>query len=198
MAEKLLINFVSDFLTDETLRCQVLKHEWKGPLDYGLPIEKVNILNSFNLEIVFEEMKKEVKEKGIDLAKKLLEITGGKRPAPLRTAAAAMESSMYQAGHVHIRKVEPAEIAAGQPTRITLLGNGFDKSPQVSFTKGTPPTEKGGEVLGAIVGSSCDLDLYQRVHVEVTLAAGTWTIQARNSDNEKWNTADVGTVTVRP
>lgn len=187
MANKLLIEFLADFVANEGLRCKVLRHEWQGPTDYGLTAAQVNILNTFDMKTIFEEARKEIEALGIDLTKKMQEIQGG------AGGGGAGAASMYHGGQVHIRKLDPAQIQAGTPARVTVLGNGFESAPQVLFSNGAT------SILGVVAGTSCDLDLYQRLEVDVTLPqAGNWTVQARNSANEAFNPTDTGTLTVVP
>lgn len=195
MPNKLLVEFLADFATKEDVRCRVLKHEVEGPTDYGLDVDQVNTLNTFDLDTIFEAAKQEMIDLGIDLAAKAEEIHGGGGnvlPTHALTAG-GVEASMYSGGQIHIRKLEPPSVKTQTKVTITVLGNGFDEHPQVRLSKGAD------EVLGTVKSTSCDVDLYQRVEIEVTIpSAGEWKVQARNASNEAWNSKDVGKLTVKP
>lgn len=199
--QKLLVEFLADFVNDETVRCSVLRHEFDGPKDYGLSPEQVAAVTTFDLATIMQVAQEELEALGIDLAAKAAEVHGGSSPvsplpggggaAPTNATASGVEASLYSGGQIHIRKLEPASIQAQTQTTLTVLGNGFEANPEVQFSK------EGESILGTVVATSCDLDLYQRITVEVSLpSSGDWMVQARNSPEEDWNATDVGTLTV--
>lgn len=203
MPDKLLVNFVADFITKETVRCMTLKNEIEGPREYGLNEAQIATLNTFDLTTIFKAMREEVLALGIDLKKKKDEVQGlggGVVPSQVEALVAnVVNQSMYSAGRVHIRNVQSGIIKSGTETTLTILGNGFDKTPQIGFSKDSPTQNP--SVLGTVIKSSCDLDLYQRLTVTVTLnESGTWKIQGRNSSNEQWNDQNdgVGSIEVKP
>lgn len=196
---KLLVEYIADFVRDEAVRCQSLRHEWEGPKAYGLDDLQVEALNSFDWATIFEKAAAELEEINVDLAAKLVQISGGNPPGG-GVGPANIAKSMYGGGQIHIRELDPPAAAANQSVQITLLGNGFEAHPEVYFTPKSGalplPTVQANAVQGAFVKHSCDVDLYQRVTVSVTLAAGEWWVQARNLPTEDLNTGDVGTLQV--
>lgn len=107
-------------------------------------------------------------------------------------------ATVYSEGQVHVRGVTPLTVAKGAESVLVLRGQGFDAScadtpagtsaetsvtPEVRFKLGSKTAP------GVVLGITCDVDVYQRVTVKVTLdELGQWSVQARNNPNEPWST----------
>lgn len=189
--EPLLIHFISDFLRDEALRCEVLKNERIGPADYGLTSDQVNILNHFDPDYILCAIYNELLDVGVDLIRKEQEKEGqpNPQPSPAKDCAPSLKlmlDSAYSAGGVHPRKVTPPTVPVNSARTVEIAGNGFDRNVEIRFIKGN-------DITAAVVsGSHCDIDLYQRLNVEVTFAdKGDWTIQARNPSGN-WTAGKAG------
>lgn len=181
----LLVHFISDFLRDPELRCKVLKNDITGPQQYGLTDQQIQKLRSFDSQAVLAEVLAELKSVGIDLEAKGEEVNGGGGPA----FAAMATLNLYSAGGIHPRRAVPSTVPANTWSKLIIAGNGFDKYVQIRFAK-TDGT--GTHVMGTVVKTQCDIDLYQRVEVEVNLPAGQWNVEARNDSNGEFETGTAG------
>lgn len=121
--------------------------------------------------------------------------TAGVVEAAYATTVAFLMSAatVYAEGQVHIRGVTPPTLSQGDDRILVIRGQGFDEASkiQVRFRKG--PKHKNADVLGV----TCDVDVYQRVTVRVTLdELGEWAVQARNQGESVWSTEDVSVVVI--
>lgn len=194
--DRLLVQFVAEFMRDEALRCKVLFNEKVEPKNWGLDQDQVDIINSYDPDLILCEMYKELLASGVDVVRKEKENNGDSNApnTPLPDCEAGndlklMLASAYQAGAIHGRKLDRPSIPANTPTDVTILGNGFDiPTIEVRFTQ----TDE-QPVQPTIDAKSCDVDLYQRLTVNVTLPPGKankWRVQFRNKNTDQWTDGD--------
>jgi hypothetical protein len=110
----------------------------------------------------------------INLAKvkKDIEDSGGFGPG----AAAA-----YDEGKTHVRGVEPKKIQQNLESIVIVRGHGWDNSLKVFFVPTT-----GATVEGTLLSMDCDIDVWQRATVKVTLPTqGKWRVMGRIEDGTK-------------
>jgi hypothetical protein len=188
MAQKLIIDFLHDWVRNKKLREDVLHREEDGMKDYGLDGPQYNVLRKFDQQKIVEKIAKEL---GLDLEDLREAVYGTPGVAPAAGAAA------YDQGRTHIRRVVPAVISVNTSSEVVLMGHGFksDKAKvTVEFITGPPanPTIKSATVNWI----KCGVDIWQRVAVSVTLdATGDWDARAHNDDegdppgsgNWKWS-----------
>lgn len=184
MPQTLLVHFVSDFLRDPDLRARVLKDEDAGSAHYGLSAAQIQVMKTFDKTTILNALYDELLSIGIDMDAKKNEVHGGGGGAGGGGVAMA---NLYTSGGIHPRKVIPSAIQANTDFKVTIAGNGFDKFVAVRFNDGNQPP-----VTGKVVSIDCDLDLYQRLEVEVKLPAGTYTIEARNAPGDPWTSGGTG------
>jgi hypothetical protein len=192
MADKLIADFVRDWLYNSSnLREEVLHKELDGMKAYGLDDTQIELLRKFELPKIARRISKEL---GIDMddLREAIYGEGG-------DAFAALGAAAYQQGVTHIRRVVPAVVLANppNPSKVVLMGQGFKSDPTkvtVQFVTG-PPTAP-VPVAGVVTSISSDVDVWQRIHVDVTLTqTGDWVVQAHNDDeattgpggNPKWS-----------
>jgi hypothetical protein len=86
----------------------------------------------------------------------------------------------------HIRRVVPAVVPANptSPSKVVVMGQGFKSDPSlvtVRFVTGPPPNPT--IVGGTVTAISSDVDIWQRVSVDVQLTqTGDWVVEAHNDD----------------
>lgn len=180
MAQKyrLIVDFLSDFVKDVPgVRCAVLKDDVAGMTTYNLSPTAIDKLHSLKTQDVLDELVRELKGLGIDLDAKRKEVDGGRFGALER-------DSRYSNKFIHFRGCDHDKVFLNVPTVLVFRGNGFDdKEPDIRFTH-----ESGAEIHGTVLGVDCDVDLYQRVMVWVTLdSPGKWTVDGKNPDDPQWN-----------
>jgi hypothetical protein len=104
------------------------------------------------------------------------------------TVALMATNTAYNEGQVHIRGVTPTSIGVDLDKSVILRGQGFDEGAMVEFRKQDEPGKK---VDGQVTGISCDMDVYQRVTVDVKLdEQGYWLVHGKNP-GEVWSTETV-------
>lgn len=177
----LLVHFISDFLRDPEVRSRVLKNEDDGGEAYGLSAQQIAILKPLDKTQILAALYEELEQIGVDIPAKKAEVYGGGGNGGLNVA------NLYSAGSIHPRKAIPSQIPKDTDFKITIAGNGFDPYVAVRFDDGTNTP-----IPGKVVAVRCDVDLYQRVEVEVKLPAGTYTVQARNTPDETWTSGSTG------
>ena len=69
MPNKLLVNFISDFVSDEKVRCRILKNEMDGLRDYGMSDLQIATLLSLDRDTILDGIAGELIGLGIDLGK---------------------------------------------------------------------------------------------------------------------------------
>lgn len=148
----LLIHFISDFLRDEGLRCLVMEDEDEAYAKHKLTPQQQAILRS-------------VRDGTIDRVQLLAEIN--KEIGAIRFEAGAGQVLQYPAGDVRIR--EHAVFSNGAHRIVRVSGIGFVDGATVTFD-GTPvPKNK--------ITRSCDVDVWQRLSINVDLPAGMHTLR---------------------
>jgi hypothetical protein len=191
MPNKFLVEFLAQWIVDPVLRCAVLHQEQTTLQQWGLIGTQRFALLSLDEQTILNQIKQEFTALGVDLDRVKQEVTGvvvgGAGVAGTGGVAAA--STMYPAGEVHVRGVTPVTIAVNLQRNITIRGQGFDcnDTTEVRFEKGG--VEEDGTVIGGI---ACDIDIYQRVTVQVKLnETGSWRVKARNASDPDWSTENV-------
>jgi hypothetical protein len=194
MPEKFLVEFLAKWIRDADFRCQVLHKELTTLQDWEMSGPQIQDLVSLDKARILDRVIKELEGLGIDLDQVRNEVnpaglvltgsggTDGGSSGGLMSAA-----TVYYEGQVHLRGVTPQTIGKDKTRHVVLRGQGFDasKQVQVKFEKGTT------EVLREVIGISCDVDVYQRAIVEVTLnETGEWSVYAQNP-GEPWSSEDV-------
>lgn len=214
--EKLLVEFIAEFINNEGFRFNVLRREITTMRQYGLTENQIATLMTLESGEILAAIKAELIDWGADVDALDLMISMASRGAAedvlsrvkAGTAglgairALAASASMYAEGQIHIRKVLPESVSANQQVNVELQGHGFDVgqntneeavTPEVRFSKldanGTP--ESNVFVIVSALDVTVDQDLFQHVSLQVTLpVAGTWVIDARNMDLEPWHAQD--------
>jgi hypothetical protein len=175
MAQKLIIDFLRDWVRDQQLREEVLHKEKTGMQNYGLDLPQIALLRKFDQQKIAEKIAKEL---GLDLADLQEAIYGVAGPSAAAGAAA------YDEGRTHIRRVNPKVISANTATEVVLMGHGFKSDitkVTVEFRTGVPPVS----VQGQVTEVKCGVDVWQRVAVDVTLGTtGDWEVRAHNDDDK--------------
>ncbi len=191
MPNKFLVEFLAEWIRDPDFRCAVLHQELTKLQQWGLIGPQRLVLLTLDEQTILNQIRQEFAALGVDLDKLKQEISGitiaGTGSGSTGGVAAA--STMYPGGEVHVRGVTPVTIAANLQRSIMIRGQGFDCNDQteVKFEKGG--VEEDGTVIGAI---ACDIDIYQRVTVQVKLTeTGSWRVKARNAADPDWSTENV-------
>jgi hypothetical protein len=115
-------------------------------------------------------------------------LSGASASATGATALSMLLASatVYYQGQCHVRGIEPTTGSVNVERIFQLRGQGFDASPEVEFAHDVSGSTKSATVLGV----SCDIDVFQRTTVKVTLdQSGEWVVSARNP-SEPWSTED--------
>jgi hypothetical protein len=183
MPNKLIIEFVNDWIRKKNVRCAVLHKEDTAMVAEQLDATQRTVLKSFDKALIWEEILKEMKTLGIDLdalRKAIWNLDPGVNPV------GGLSTAVYDEGKTHIRRVEPAVISISAATPLVLLGQGF-KEAAASITV---ECRKAGFPTKSFKASSvsCGVDVWQRVTVNVTLdQTGDWEIFAQNDDDPPVN-----------
>ena len=192
MADKLIADFVCDWLYNTgNLREKVLHKERDGMQDYGLDLTQIELIRKFEPEKIARLLAKELGIDMDDLRKSIIGEGGD--------GFAALGAASYDQGMTHIRRVVPAVVPANpaSPSKVVLMGQGFKSDPSlvtVRFITG-PPTNP-TIAPATVTAISSDIDVWQRVSVQVTLTQkGDWLAEAHNDDeatigpggNPKWS-----------
>jgi hypothetical protein len=190
MPKKYVVEFLARWIRDEEFRCKVLHREITTLQDWELTGEQVDDLTSLDKQKILNRILKEFEtDLGVDLDKVQQEVIGVPAPPILGPTAAAM-GTVYTEGAVHVRGIQPKTVPVGVEKVLVLRGQGFEGTPQVTFERGTT------SVTPTVVSVSCDVDVYQRVTMKVTLnEVGEWTVRARNVSTDPWS-AEFATVQV--
>ena len=183
-----VLTFMVRFMSDEQFRFDVLSKERTTMLNYGLTDPQITTLCSLNTQDITDLLVQEAKNVGADIAKAFGIIFQGQPCDAINTLATPVTiaaQSMYNEGKIHIRCVDTSSTTAGT-VQIWLRAHGFGPTPEFEFRLQTNPAVRapGTVIEPAQVGD----DLFQRVRVEATLAAGTWQIFARNHPSEDFDT----------
>jgi hypothetical protein len=183
MPTKYIVEFLAKWIRDEDFRCKVLHKEVTSLQDWELTGEQVDDLLSLNKETILKRILKEFEDDlGVNLDKVQMEVIGVPQPPILGPTAAAM-ATVYTEGAVHVRGTDPQTVPVGVEKMVVLRGQGFEGTPQVQFERGTK------SVSPTVVSVSCDVDVYQRVAVNVELdEVGEWKVKARNTNTDPWST----------
>jgi hypothetical protein len=175
MAQKLIIDFLHDWIRNETLRKKVLHKELTHmKIPGGLDDGQIQVLTGFEIGKIAEQIAKEL---GLDLDD-LREAVYGKPSETGGTSGAA-----YDEGRTHIRRIVPAVVAAvsaPQTQKIVLWGHGFHENASdvtVQFTTGSAASPTVVQTTPTHI--EYGVDVWQRVTVEVTLSVtGDWDVHA--------------------
>lgn len=179
MANKLIVEFLNQWMRDKALRCKVLHKENTELGLWGLDVEQRAALKSFDETKIVDQILKEFALLGIDLdeLRKAIYglVAGGGGPA------GGLSTASYDEGKTHIRRVEPGVVTLNTQTDVVLLGQGFkDVSGKITVECRRPMKT----VAGAVQSVSCGVDVWQRVTVRVTLdEVGDWEVLAHNDDD---------------
>lgn len=180
MPQTLLVHFISDCLSDPDVRARVLKDEDEGMAHYGLSAAQIQVMKSFDKTTILSALYDELLSIGVDMDAKKIEVYGpGGGPGGM--------ANLYTSAGIHPRKVIPSAIQNNTDVKVTIAGNGFDRFVAIRFNDGTNQP-----ITGRVVSLDCDIDLYQRLEVEVKLPAGTYTIEARNAPGDPWTSGGTG------
>jgi hypothetical protein len=178
MAKKLIVDFLFDWVRDAQLRQKVLHKEKTELGNYGLDTDQIGALRKFVLPQIAKRMADEL---GVDLDDLRHAVYGPDSDG----GTGALGAAAYDEGKTHIRRIHPAIVTQSAASAIMLCGHGFKSDPSkvtVEFLTGSPaaPTT----VKGTVTGVSCDIDVWQRVAVNVTLnQTGEWAVRAHNDDD---------------
>ena len=174
MPDKYLIEFLAEWIRDEGLRKKVLHKEEDAMADFGLTAQQSFDLRSLKKANILLRLEQELEnDLGINLAKVLQDIqdTGG------FGSGAALA---YEQDKTHVRGVEPKKIAKGIESIVIVRGHGWDTKVKILFE----PPSGGAPTEGKVLEMSCDVDVWQRATVRVTLpSAGMWRVVARVASN---------------
>jgi hypothetical protein len=181
MAEKkYLVEFLAQWIRDEDLRRKVLHKEVFWMDKWGLAATQSADLRSLAkqdiLNLLVNELEADLK---IDLAKILKDIddTGGKGPG----AAGA-----YDEGKTHVRGIEPQKIKQNLESIVIVRGHGWDDSLKVFFVPAS-----GQNIEGKVLGMHCDIDVWQRATVKMTLPTqGKWRVMGRVVGNNPTDSSE--------
>ena len=183
MPAKYLVEFLAEWIRNEDLRCKALYREKTTLKDWGLSQKQIDDLISLDEDRIFERLRKELKEEFAVELREILEAfaaTGGQGPGG---GAAAM---VYDEGYVHVRGVDPARIKKGMESVVIVRGHGWDDSLEIWFVP-----DNGANVKGTVLDVDCDVDVWQRATVSVTLpSAGDWRVMARIPGNQQPDSAE--------
>lgn len=149
----LLIHFISDFLRDEALRCSVMEDEDAAYAKYGLSPEQQALLQRVRDGDATRD----------DLLKAIADEIG---PIRFEPGAGALT---YPAGDVIIHRHQVSSV--GDARTVELVGVGFASGSTVTFTAGD-----GTSTPGVVTKRTCDVDVWQRLTVTVTLPPGGYTM----------------------
>jgi hypothetical protein len=204
MAERLIIDFLYDWVRTKKLREDVLHKEESGMGSgdggtipgFGLDDKQIADLRAFKLVEIATRMCEEL---GVDLKDLREAVYGPDSPGGAAGGAA------YDEGRTHIRRIVPKVVPLSTATGVVLWGHGFKSAKgkvTVQFLQGDPKNPTHLEV-GTVTAIECGVDVWQRVSVDVTLKqTGDWAVRARNDDDfeedgvtEAWS-IPVGTVHV--
>jgi hypothetical protein len=173
MPDKYLVEFLAQWIRDESLRRRVLLREIDTMREWGLTAPQSADLRSLDKTRILNSLEKELKDDfGIDLSKILQDFAATPTATPVGFSAGAV----YQQGRVHVRGVDPAGIKMGTPSIVIVRGHGWDRTLKVHFV----PVTVGAAVDGTLLEMDCDVDVWQRATVKVTLPTiGKWRVVAR-------------------
>jgi hypothetical protein len=166
---KLIVQLIADFLRDdatvpnqfgEALRCAVLEDETVALQAYGLNQQQINVLVGRNRKDILQRISDEIGAvmDELDFGKPMLNVN-------------------YPGGGVHLRAASIL-FSAGNNRTLMFRGTGFDAGTTVSFA----PKGGGAATAGAVQKTTCDKDVWQRLYVTVTLAAGTYTATVKRTN----------------
>ena len=189
MLKKYIIEFLSDWIRDGELRKRALHREVDSLEAWGLDAQQSADLRSLDKNRILGRMVGELEgELGIDLDKILQDWADTGGPGGGGGSAGAV----YDQGKTHVRGATPAKLANGVESIVIVRGHGWDESLRVFFVD-----PNGNEVEGEILGVDCDIDVYQRATVKVTLGApGSWKVQGDVTSNEPTRSAENVTIVV--
>lgn len=210
--EKLLVEFIVEFINNEAFRFNVLRRERTTMEQFGLNSAQINTLLTLKSADILPVIKDELVAWGADIdaldplsqasraaAAKVLKAVEEGTAGLSAIRALVASASMYAEGQIHIREVSPGMASVNQPTSVELKGHGFDigqnnnvtVTPQIRFSKLNEQGSIDTSVTPVIVSAldvTVDNDLYQHATLQVTLtSAGTWAIDARNMSLESWH-----------
>ena len=194
MPDRTILEFFVHFIVHPRLRDRVLYQEITGMVEFGLSnptavnlarLDQASIVAAMvdelqgmpkpDLERVIGKM---LLEMGIDLDYARGVIHEGEphtRPAAPRAVTTAVGAAVYAEGSVHIRSAEALQDATGVRITIELVGQGFGPGVKITLTQGQ------AHIPARVIERRSDVDLFQRLKVEVTLTnAGEWMILAQN------------------
>lgn len=186
MPDILLVQFLERWIRDDEFRRKVLHKEKTTLSDYGLLDSQIQKLLTLDKDVILAEIAKEFEDLGVDLDKAKREM---KRPSPSVIMSGQM---MYSEGAVHVRGVTPQLLKRGEARHVVIRGQGLEWDSQlqdieVDFNH----KDVAAPILCTpVIDFGCDVDVYQRVTVEVTLdKLGIWKVRARNRPSPYDNTA---------
>ena len=178
MAPRYLVEFMAKWINDPSFRWDVLQREITTLQDFGLDNPQITDLVSLDKQAILARLQDELETTlGIDLQKVRDEKNESEKPNPANPLLAAVGAAAYTEGQPHVRATDPVEIAQNLSSIVIVRGQGFDPGVSVRFEKGT------STVHGQVLAASCDVDVFQRLTVRVTLdSKGMWKVVAKNAD----------------
>lgn len=177
MPDKYLIEFLADWIRDDSLRCRILHREVQEMAAEGLTAQQSSDLRSLEKTRILGRLVKELEDElGIDLQRILDDFN---RTGPLGGGGGAA-GAVYDEGRTHVRGVEPESIPSGVETDVEVRGHGWDDSLEIFFEE----AGGGARVDCALMGMICDVDVYQKAKVKVRFdTPGSWRVVARVASN---------------
>lgn len=172
--KKYLVEFLAEWIRNPEFRCEVLFDEMQGIVDFGVDEDTRDALLSLEtskiIERLLEELQQELNIRPDDV---LEEISG----LGLIGGGGGFTGALWNRDHTHVRGVEPGKISKDVESLVRVRGHGWKPDVEVYFEE---PGGTGTIVPGEVLDVDCDIDIYQRALVKVTLpTVGDWLVRAR-------------------
>ncbi len=208
---KTIAQLVAEFMNpaNEQMRADILRNHETGLASHGMSPQQADILRTMISSDVLPEMISELGDSSFtgpppaidvaDLKQMMADFDAkGREVFPGRTGfvAEAMLSAAaaYNAAGVHIFGVDPEVVHMGGPVSLVIRGNGYEHNvasgtlPLVQFVPGDEPEDSPDAVPGTAKSMSCDIDLNERILVEVTFPyKGKWRAMVKNAGDATWS-----------